>query len=903
MNRFIQWLMGDQQFSGVATDWRLDFIGEYNNYVKLAIVLAGAVMVYLTVRSYRREGQAKPKAKVLLAAVRIAVIVLALMVLLRPAMVLRFTRTLYSNVVVLIDDSMSMSFKDRYASSQEKQGLASALKIEPAEVENLSRTEIVRKMLIADGGVMEKLAKDHPLDIMRFATNEESYAQHLGPVVEEMQISKQVSATPSSCPAKVASMLEGLRSDGFETNIPMALRAGVESLQGRRGFIVIISDGRMTADGASSRLAGVRDYAAKAGYPLYSVCVGDTTPPKNIAITSLQGPRDARKNATIHFVAKLAYRGLGSETVAIKLQRKKIANIPGQTAASAPASEASSLPATLASVPASAPSSAPASASAPSSAPGPVDVDWVTVQKRDIAIEQAEGDKEEIAAGDQDVEFSVNVDDTGEFVYRAAVDPRPDEMRTDDNSAEMNLKVVDKQIKVLLVSGGAGFEFQFLRNFLLAQSDLFKVSVWQENADPEINQAASTGMKLTEFPNALEAIMGSRDGKFPGYDVVVLYDPQAGAKTVDSAFADNLKKAVSTYGVGLCYIAGNKNTSLNLGTSNDLGSLRDLLPVIVSARETMDLVSEPKVQPLVLTAYGLDHPIMRVGDSTGQTQRLWESMPGTYWSHALLKLKPSSRVLLENGNAGKRMEKNVAEPLVVTQPLGRGRVLYLNFDETWRWRFMEDARQYRAFWSNAMRYLAPSGARQVIISTGGDRFDAGSRIDVEVEAYDDDYLPLKAAIFPLAMIDKQTGSRQEIVLQAVAPGQRPTSSAAAEVDRTAGRFKGTIPSSMSRVGTFDLVSLRSQENKAEPKEIRIELPQAEARRSEADAAAMENVASKSQYALKIQDVQRLAELIPADRRPAVREVPRELWDTHLAIVLIVGLLTVEWVLRKKYNMA
>ncbi|MHA4893084.1 hypothetical protein, partial [Enterococcus faecium] len=49
-----------------------------------------------------------------------------------------------------------------------------------------------------------------------------------------------------------------------------------------------------------------------------------------------------------------------------------------------------------------------------------------------------------------------------------------------------------------------------------------------------------------------------------------------------------------------------------------------------------------------------------------------------------------------------------ALPLVVQQFVGSGRVLYLGFDETWRWGFREDQLRFNQFWVQSIRYLSRS---------------------------------------------------------------------------------------------------------------------------------------------------------------------------------------------------
>ena len=117
VNRIVKWLIGADPTDMVGEgNWHIGFVSEPNQYLLLALVLVIVpAMIFLIVRSYRREGDNPAGAKAFLAGVRIAVCLLVLAALFRPAIVLRFTRTLYSTVLVLIDDSRSMSFTDRYA--------------------------------------------------------------------------------------------------------------------------------------------------------------------------------------------------------------------------------------------------------------------------------------------------------------------------------------------------------------------------------------------------------------------------------------------------------------------------------------------------------------------------------------------------------------------------------------------------------------------------------------------------------------------------------------------------------------------------------------------------------------------------------------------------------------------
>ena len=116
MKQIYEWLLGTQQqeMAGQA-EWGFKFLADYNPYLKLLLFMVLAGLVFLTIRSYRREGDAKASIKVTLAALRTAVILLVVAVLFRPAIVLRIVKTLHNTVLVLADNSQSMAFSDRYA--------------------------------------------------------------------------------------------------------------------------------------------------------------------------------------------------------------------------------------------------------------------------------------------------------------------------------------------------------------------------------------------------------------------------------------------------------------------------------------------------------------------------------------------------------------------------------------------------------------------------------------------------------------------------------------------------------------------------------------------------------------------------------------------------------------------
>jgi len=657
MRQIVQWLIGGRGDVAGAHDWRIGFAAEHNNYVILALLLVFAAMIYLTVRSYRREGRAPRRAKIVLGILRGAVLVLVFLVLFRPAVVLRYVNTVYSTLAVLIDDSLSMSFTDRYADPGERARLGGFLGVTPEQLAGLSRSEIARRALGAPGGTLEKLSADHPLVLLRFSTDQpgrESYTRLLGTM--DLVQPAGASPTPTTEAADLKATLSSLNAKGYETNIPAALRDAMDRLQGRRiAGIVLVSDGQMTAADGRERLAGALHYAAQRGLSLYSLLVGDPTPPKNLAVTALTGPREARRGTRVEMSAVLSHRNLKGQSATLRLMRRK-ADQPDWTDAGA----------------------------------------TVTVTL-DGSPEDAER-----SAGLQTAVLSFEPDELGEFLYKAVAEARPDEANPSDNAAETRLWVSDEKIGVLFISAEADWESRYVKNFLLRQPELYRLSVWQQNADAEVNQAASTGMKLDRLPRTLEELIGSPGGKpHPGYDIVILHDPLPSKEGFDSTFAELLKTFVERHGGGLCYIAGTKYTDPVLRGGPSMKPLADLLPVVVAAN-TVDAVQrihqqQPEPWPVELTSYGLEHPVTRLADSTENSAKVWQILPGVFWSHPVATVKPAARVLAVSTDPSRRTDKNEPEPLLAVQPVGRGLVAYLGMEESWRWRFVDDGLQHQRF--------------------------------------------------------------------------------------------------------------------------------------------------------------------------------------------------------------
>jgi hypothetical protein len=845
MTRFLEWLLGMNPGKlGGADTYFPRFSAEYNDWVVLGLFVLFAALVALTVISYLREGDHPRRRKLAIAGVRIAVLVLIFVVLLQPDLVLRYKKDHYYTAVVLIDDSLSMGLTDRYTDDEQRRAFADALGVSPAGLQGMTRQEIVRRLLLREGGPLAELAEKHRLLLLRFSTANPGR----DPYTKDLRIlpARQASGVETGrIVEEIRSAFDSLKAAGHETDLSSALRDAAERLRGQRvAGVVLVSDGQVTGavDETGNRLGSALAHLRRRGIKVVSVGVGDEVPPRNVALVQLQAPGEVRQGSFVEFKAYLTHRNCDNRTVELSLLRRPVSG--GEWS--------------------------------------PTGVGEM-VQLGEAA--------EEGASEPQVATLKLEVNELGEYEYRAEVAPVEQEFTEADNAATAKVRVSDEKIKILFVSADAGFEFVYLRDLLLRSPDRYEVSVWQQNADKEFNQESSSpGMKLTRLPQKPEELFR--------YEVVMLYDPTFTRDGFDQPFIQMLETFVADHHGGLCYIASNKNSDINLvGTLSAFDPLENLLPVQLD-RQALNIAeriaqAEPVAYPVQPTASGQDHPILRMGGTAEDTLQIWSVLPGVYWSHPVRRLKPLATTLAVSSDASRVVTSSGSErePLIAVQYYGKGRTLYMGFDETWRWRALANGTFHREFWHNVISFLAAGRLqkKRIVLTTGADRFHVGDQMRIRAEVYEKDYSPLEEEEFPVTIVNEEDDSEQTVVMK-LDPKRK-------------GHYEATV--TLKETGAFRLTAMRDNPEYAgevAEKVVRVELPAEEFRHPESDPTTLKTIAGPDRY-LMAHEADRVPAIISSPPMTVFNDVPHSMWDTPLTIAVVVLLLGTEWVLRKKYNMA
>jgi uncharacterized membrane protein len=280
---------------------------------------------------------------------------------------------------------------------------------------------------------------------------------------------------------------------------------------------------------------------------------------------------------------------------------------------------------------------------------------------------------------------------------------------------ERTIEVVEglEKIRVLYVEGQPRYEFRYIK-FLLEREALndkkkksIELSVLLLDADDDwatIDRAA-----IANFPATLEELKK--------YHVLILGDCDPNHKKLKNHLTDIVhfargetdkgekdKKA----GGGLLFIAGALNNPHRYKST----PLARVLPIeTVLDQPPLDVPRVDRMRP-ELTASGRMHPIFRFSPDDAKNQSIWQRLTPMYWSSGGYKIKPLAEVLAEHPTEKNALASNGRHPLVVQQFVGSGRTMFFGFDETWRWRLRDDEPQFVKFWIQTMRYLARGGSKR-----------------------------------------------------------------------------------------------------------------------------------------------------------------------------------------------
>jgi uncharacterized membrane protein len=480
----------------------------------------------------------------------------------------------------------------------------------------------------------------------------------------------------------------------------------------------------------------------------------------------------------------------------------------------------------------------------------------------------------------QAVNIEITPTTPGIHRYTVEVTPLDGELTVENNKQDALVEVISGPLRLLHVEGEPRWELGKIRESLaLNEKNIVLVSLQRTGENKFYRQGISGQTELaTGFPLTEEELFS--------YDGLVLGSVEAGFFTADQL--RNIEAFVARRGGGLLAIGGRLafDGGKYKGTTID-----DLLPVSLTGGPSDDANSFAPVYKPVLTGAGQTHAITRLQDDRGANQKAWNELPPISVSQVLANVKPGASVLLE----ARRVEGSGSQmaPLLVQQRYGRGQTLALTAADTWRWRMRMDSKNnaHETFWRQMLRYVVSGTPQQIEIGAERDVYALDDTVNIVADVRDKRFNPISDA-HATARVTKPSGAIVDVPL---------TFTTLNSVNTYAGQFKadelgehrieltGTSPG----LGTLNAKSsiLVSDLNR-------------EYYSAAQNSDLLKRIAAETggKYYTPA-EAQSLLDDLVYRQTPYSERVTKDLWDMPINFLLIVGLLSAEWFLRKREGLA
>jgi len=501
-----------------------------------------------------------------------------------------------------------------------------------------------------------------------------------------------------------------------------------------------------------------------------------------------------------------------------------------------------------------------------------------------------EGDP--IPVGEKTVVFSgptMNLDfpfvpeEAGRFVFAAEVEPVAGEVVQENNQARREVTVRDDFLRLLFVEYEPTWEWRFIKEVFHRDKlvGLQGFRTFLRSSAPHVRQTN---------PMFLPTMAPARS-EFFEYDVIFLGDVPASA--LSSRFCEMTREFVKEFGGGLVILSGP-----NFGPGELLDTpLADLLPVKIEPGTQIH--AKESFRPR-LTPHAARYDFMQLGADAGDNETAWDNLGKLPWYHPVQRLNTKATALAEHPSHT-CVDGKTRQPLIAIQKYGRGEVVYLGFNETWRLRRRYGERYYRQFWGQMIHRLGLSHAlgsqKRFVVRTDRRSYRTEDMVLLTVEAYDGDFKSLAEEDLP----DRQLNGELVLPVDAAIEGDNVQPLAVTQLRE--GEFETRFPvyaEGEHRVRVVDPIT-------EEPVEITFRVTGVAVERQ----SALRNVALQEQIAHEVPggesyDLTNVAAL--ADEIELTPKTERDiqiitLWHTWAAFFCLAGLLLAEWFLRKWVNLS
>ena len=493
-----------------------------------------------------------------------------------------------------------------------------------------------------------------------------------------------------------------------------------------------------------------------------------------------------------------------------------------------------------------------------------------------LLVEEPDGVLEEVARtvvrsvgadAEETVRLSWRPEQPGERKLSLVVDPLEGETVITNNEVSSFVNVIDGGLQVVYLEGALRVEQRFLRRTLAASPDMQVAFRWIDSSD------------RSDWPVDLSDVLTDE------VDVFLIGDLDSSAVSPEQLALINDRVG---QGAGLGLLGG-----LHAFEAGGWGST-PLQPALPFERDPLSRqrFDEPIRESLHLRGPLQMLPderfggisILRLADTPAENLAAWRELPPLEGANILGPLAAAARPLAVS---------QAGDPLLVAKNYGTGRVAALAVDSTWRWVMQGEDRAHRRFWRQFIFWLA---SRDDItddalwVRPAQRRISAGMPLSFNAGLRQADGEPIEDAVVE-AEIVAPDGTKRPVRL--VRDGE----SWAGQLTDCSQPGDWTIAAAAARAG--QPVASREARFTVFRQDLEMANPIA-------NGLVMRQLAEETGREPQLaEDIAAIFEELL--ERPAVYESEAEwnwsLWDSWPMLLMTVGLLSLEWFLRKRWGLA
>ncbi len=480
------------------------------------------------------------------------------------------------------------------------------------------------------------------------------------------------------------------------------------------------------------------------------------------------------------------------------------------------------------------------------------------------------------------VAFEVTPPRVGRYVYEMSTPVAADEAVPTNNARAFVVRVGRDKIRVLQVAGQPAWDVRALRQMLQANPNVDLISFFILRTQDDISLVPQDEMSLIPFPTR-ELF----EEQLPSFDLIVLQNFEYLPYGIGD-YLENIRSYVEGGG-GLIMLGG----AQSFASGGYQGTpVAEALPVELPAPwSSSPLLDTGKFRP-ALTAAGQIHPVTALRYVPADNALAWTGLPELEGVNLVARARPDASVLAVHPRlraGGKPM------PVITVGDYHAGRSMAVTTDTLWRWGFGaaarpgDDGRYYTKLWENAIRWLIHDpDLENLHVDSDAAEYTPGQAVHVAVRLLGRDYRPLAGKV-ELA-VRRGADPNTAVPIGSASVTTSADGNGSHQLDRLEPgvyRLAATAEVAGKRVTATDIFLVRDASTELD--------------RPAGDPAALQAIATATAGTF-VGAVDRLPGGLELDPPRVVRVDRRadvELWSRPGLLILLVGLLGAEWLLRQR----